>query len=455
MENNLPNQRLVGGTGTGKSETMAAMIRQDMESGRGVTLLDPYGTTVDLVLRTVPERYQDRVRVVRLGQLDAPVPLSPWKSGDYTREKPAMEAVARILAESLPRLQQSRYNLLPEWFAAYGNLALMLMGERTSLEGICRLSASYEWRTSQVLELLPPGHKEALRPPYGQSEKAVRWELHDLLLPVLSAAPLRTCFGAAGNALDFPASMDTDAVTLIDLGAAALDEEAVRVMGALLLHQLWDGARRRSRRDLPHHIYLDDAWFFCGYPLPELLSAGRKLGLRTVAAYQYEEQLHQRVRGAVLANCVPISVAPPAETDVPTDGEIAKRIESRSRKTLSTPYLGWGQRALSPSELQRFFQRLGSRNSRLTADNLSADLDLCADKAATARPVAETWLGKWVRYRISQAQEGRSDGAGDAHENEADVPPLPDDSLDDDLEDSFVFLDYEEPFDDWDNLKYD
>src|SRR5580700_78004 len=46
---------VIGGSGTGKSTLLFNLIRQDIESGQGVAVLDPHGDLVDSLLRIIPE----------------------------------------------------------------------------------------------------------------------------------------------------------------------------------------------------------------------------------------------------------------------------------------------------------------------------------------------------------------------------------------------------------------
>src|SRR5262245_48413091 len=47
---------IIGKTGTGKSTLLETLIRQDMENGEGLALLDPHGDLVEKVLGAVPEQ---------------------------------------------------------------------------------------------------------------------------------------------------------------------------------------------------------------------------------------------------------------------------------------------------------------------------------------------------------------------------------------------------------------
>src|SRR6266571_9163874 len=46
---------VIGKTGTGKSTLLETLVRQDIENGEGLALLDPHGDLVEKVLLTVPE----------------------------------------------------------------------------------------------------------------------------------------------------------------------------------------------------------------------------------------------------------------------------------------------------------------------------------------------------------------------------------------------------------------
>src|ERR1051326_1013292 len=46
---------VIGKTGTGKSTLIETLIRQDMQNGEGLALLDPHGDLVEKILASVPE----------------------------------------------------------------------------------------------------------------------------------------------------------------------------------------------------------------------------------------------------------------------------------------------------------------------------------------------------------------------------------------------------------------
>lgn len=91
--------QIVGQTGTGKSSLLAGLIRSAIETGHGLTFFDPHGSTVDIVLQSLPQKYAKRVRVVRLGDADNPVPLNTWDTGDPVKEERNISDLCELFAD--------------------------------------------------------------------------------------------------------------------------------------------------------------------------------------------------------------------------------------------------------------------------------------------------------------------------------------------------------------------
>src|SRR5215813_849070 len=47
---------IIGKTGTGKSTLLETLIRQDIESGEGLALLDPHGDLIEKAVMGVPDK---------------------------------------------------------------------------------------------------------------------------------------------------------------------------------------------------------------------------------------------------------------------------------------------------------------------------------------------------------------------------------------------------------------
>lgn len=63
---------ITGMTGTGKSTIIENMLKDDIESGRGVILIDPHGELVDNVLAKVSATKRDDIFVLNPSDIQHP-----------------------------------------------------------------------------------------------------------------------------------------------------------------------------------------------------------------------------------------------------------------------------------------------------------------------------------------------------------------------------------------------
>src|SRR5262245_32943066 len=101
---------VIGKTGTGKSTLLETLIRQDMENGEGLALLDPHGDLVEKILRAVPEKRKHDLIYFNVPDRKNTVGFNPLES--VAPEKRALaaagllDAFKKIWAESWgPRLE--------------------------------------------------------------------------------------------------------------------------------------------------------------------------------------------------------------------------------------------------------------------------------------------------------------------------------------------------------------
>src|SRR5262249_51863278 len=99
---------LVGATGAGKSTLLLNLIRQDMEEGRGLTVLDVHGDLAAAALTFVPKRRTNDV-VVFDPAADNVVPFNPlacWDAGRIDQVASGVVSAFRKLYDSWgPRLE--------------------------------------------------------------------------------------------------------------------------------------------------------------------------------------------------------------------------------------------------------------------------------------------------------------------------------------------------------------
>lgn len=293
---------VIGATGTGKSTLLKNLIRQEIESGQGVALLDPHGDLVEDVLGLVPEkRYGD---VVLFDPSDEEFPIGFNILRAHTsREK---DLLASDLVAIFRRFSTSWGDQMT---AVLGNaiLAFLESEEGGTLLELRRFLIEREFREKFLKTVSDP------QVPYF-------WEKEFPLLAGRPQMPILTRLDAflrqksirfmvvqKEGKLDLGAVMDEGKIFLAKLAQGAIGEENAHLLGSLLVakfHQMAlarEGVPESSRR--PFTIVTDEAHHFATPSLGAMLAGTRKYHVGLVLAHQEMRQLRDSgLEGAVLTN---------------------------------------------------------------------------------------------------------------------------------------------------------
>lgn len=296
---------IIGKSGVGKSTLLETLIRQDIENGEGLALLDPHGDLVEKVLKTIPERRKadliyfdvpDRTNALGFNPLEsvAPEKRSLAAAG-------LLDAFKKIWSESWgPRLEHILRNAF---------LALLEQPEAT-LADVLRLLDDHAFRREVSSRV---------------SNSQVRdfwlreYENYPLRLRAEAIAPIQNKVGAfltdpllnriltqQRSAFDLRRVMDDGKILLVNLAKGKIGADASALLGALLVTKI--GLAGLSRADVPEetrrdfYLYMDEFQNFSTLSLANMLSELRKYRINMILAHQYLSQLDPQVKDAVLGN---------------------------------------------------------------------------------------------------------------------------------------------------------
>ncbi len=301
--------QIVGQTGTGKSTLLANTIISAIENGYGLTFFDPHGTTIDVILHSLPKKYADRVRVARLGDVDNPVPLKIWDSPDPMKEEKNISQLCEIFTAIFDPYKQGwvgpRYH---RWLSTFAKASIAFLKEEANFESICVLSQNKDnmLKLGKAIIRDYPELVDIIRYEYGTDSSSdfvntINWYMCKFQ-SLTSIPQLRNTLGAPVNAIDFKKTLDTDTVNLIDLASPVMGSNASRILGTLLLMKLWDAAQTRQNRDMTHLVVVDEASLFQAEPMPSMLGQARKYGISMILCHQHTDQLSAEIKDALEAN---------------------------------------------------------------------------------------------------------------------------------------------------------
>ncbi|MGD9675409.1 MAG: type IV secretory system conjugative DNA transfer family protein [Candidatus Bipolaricaulia bacterium] len=297
---------LLGPTGSGKSTVMLNLIEADLRAGRGVFLIDPKGDlTTDVFARVPASRHRD---VVVIDPTSAsPVGFNPLDTGGRDPS---------VTADTLLGIFESLFK--ENWGIRTADVlsAAFLTLARTP-------DANLLWLHPLLTN--PGFRKKVLQAGQDPLGTDAFWRQYDAkkseaqaveIAPVLNKVRqlilrpgLRAVLGQSSPRFDISDLFTKRRIVIVNLNRGLLGNDAAKLLGTLLLGQLW--SRLLARQALPARqrhivgIYIDEVHdFIAGLPgdLSDALAQARSLGAGFVLAHQYRSQLSPAMVQAVEAN---------------------------------------------------------------------------------------------------------------------------------------------------------
>ncbi len=304
-EHRVRHMHLVGASGTGKSTLLFNLIRQDIDQGQGVAVLDPHGDLVDRVLGIIPPERRDDVVLVDPSDEAHVVGFNILAAhSDFERN-----LLASDLVSVFRRLSTS-------WGEQMNSvLRNAILAFLESSRGGTLADLRYF--------LLDPAYRKEFLTTVTDPDVVFYWErafpqltgnksigpVQTRLDEFLSRKPIRYMVSQQENRLDFGEILDRGKILLVKLAQGQLGRENANLLGSVIVSKIQQMAMSRQRiqeserRDF--WVYLDEFHYFITPSMAEILTGARKYRVGLVLAHQELHQLDadRDVASAVLANC--------------------------------------------------------------------------------------------------------------------------------------------------------
>jgi Type IV secretion-system coupling protein DNA-binding domain len=300
----LEHMRMLGATGSGKTNAFEYMIRQDIVAGRGVCVADPHGNHPDSLYRNLivwlhesgiaksrkihlidPNTTSHTVGFNPLDRSDSELQYSViaeavfeafermWGDEDGN-SKPTIQRVltATFTALSERQLTLAEARLLFDPDDSHG-IRAMVLGKLEDayafdeIDWLHRIGAERTGRRDFRAEVVGPINRIA---------KLVRNEA------------LRVIVGQTEQVIDLREAMDEGHIILANLsGGSRVYEQGADLLGRLLIRFMFFHARRRKNPDRPFFIWLDECHRYLSGDLPNIFAEIRKYGCGVIAGGQW------------------------------------------------------------------------------------------------------------------------------------------------------------------------
>lgn len=331
---------LLGPTGVGKSTVLLSLALADAAEGRGLLLLDPKGDlATDFVARLPEERAGD---VVVLDPTNpCPVGFNPL-AGPPELAVVTAEAVLGVLAE----LFRDSWGIRTADVLSAALLTLARIPQAT-LVWLVPLLTNPAFR-HRVLALAPADPLGTDVFWQGYEAKPVRTQAVEVA-PVLNKLRqlmlrpgLRAMLGQAQPRFGLTDLLERRRIVVVNLNQGLLGAGAARLLGTLLISQLWQHLLARQahpaeRRQIVS-VYIDEVQaFLAGLPgsLADALAQARSLGAAFHLAHQYRGQLSTEMIQAVETNTRSKVYFALSATDAAAAARLAPELEAADFQLLA------------------------------------------------------------------------------------------------------------------------
>jgi type IV secretory pathway TraG/TraD family ATPase VirD4 len=292
---------IIGKTGTGKTTLLQTKIRQDVEHGRGLCLIDPHGDLITAIQKSTPDHRKADVVYLDLTDPNQPYGYNPLRKVSYEKRS----LIASSILETLKKLWNDAWGVKLEHILRFTLLAL-LDQPQSDISEIPKM-------------LMDKGFRNTVLKNVVNQEVANFWKKE---FPRYSYYDILPALNKIGGLLAYPAIkrvlvdntkrislrtlMDEQKIVLVNLSKGAVGEDVAHILGAVLLTSIASAAFSRvnvnENERVPFFVYLDEFQNFTTLSLVNMLSELRKYKVGMIMAHQYLDQLDPDIKSAVLGN---------------------------------------------------------------------------------------------------------------------------------------------------------
>ncbi len=285
---------VIGKTGMGKSTLLENMIFSDIESGKGVAVIDPHGDLIEAVLRFIPTSRTNDVILFDPADRDWPLSFNMLSAKDPDQFPLVVSGLMSVFTKLWPDVWSGRMEHILR-----NTLLALIEGQGNSMLGILRMFSDDVFRKKITDHLSDHLVKSFWEDEYAGWSEKYRTEaiaaIQNKIGQLLSVPMIRNIVGQTTSKLSIREAMDTGKIILVNLSKGNLGEDNSAFLGSMLVTKFQLDAM--SRTDIPEkerkdfYLYVDEFQNFATESFATILSEARKYRLNLTLAHQYIGQL--------------------------------------------------------------------------------------------------------------------------------------------------------------------
>ncbi|MFE3452468.1 ATP-binding protein [Nonomuraea sp. NPDC059194] len=288
---------VMGPNGTGKSTLLAQMILSDVEAGRGVVVIEAKGDLVRDLLGLIPEEHAEKVILIDPDDRHPRPSLNVLGGGDQAMGVDNLVGIFHQIYSDYwgPRTDD-----------ILRGCALTLARNGGTLADVPELLSNSAFRQRQTARIEDPllmGFWTWYTALSDQAQAHVTAPIMNKLWAFLLRPFVRDVLGSVESTFDLGDVLD-GGILLVRLPKGVIGDDTARLLGSMILAQVWQAASRRAKIDHPRSpaaLYVDECHNFLTLPhaLADMLAEARAYRVSLVLAHQHLAQLPRELRQAI------------------------------------------------------------------------------------------------------------------------------------------------------------
>lgn len=299
---------VVGQTGTGKSSFLTGLIRQDIENGKGVAVIDPHGDLIEDTLAIIPQNRINDVVLFEPSNTERPMGLNileakTTEEGDFAIQEMIAIFNKLFLAEHMGPMF--------EHYMRHAMLTLMANKDNPgTLVEISRLFTDDDFTRKYLEYVSDPILRHFWHSEWFKISLKERQDMTGYLVSKLGRfvenEMMRNIIGQSHSGINIEEIMNNEKILLVNLSKGLTGEINSSLLGLILVSKIQMAAMRRAgmpadkRKDF--YLYIDEFQNFTTNSIASILSEARKYKLNLIIAHQYIKQLTDEIRNSVIGN---------------------------------------------------------------------------------------------------------------------------------------------------------
>lgn len=299
---------VIGQTGTGKSTMLQEMIRQDVEAGEGIAVIDPHGDLVEYTLSHIPQNRWNDVVVFDPSDLERPIGINMLEASSIEEKDFVVQEMISIFYKLFPPETMG-----PMFEHNMRNAMLTLMADPDNpgtLVEIPRIFTDKEFMKQRVAKVTDPVVKSFWEKEMAQTSDFHKSEMLGYLISkvgrFIENTMMRNVIGQARSGINFFEIMNKRKILLANLSKGKVGEINANLLGLMIVGKLQLTAMNRAympeNERVDFYLYLDEFQNFTTDSIATILSEARKYKLNMIMAHQFIAQLTDKIKAAVFGN---------------------------------------------------------------------------------------------------------------------------------------------------------